>query len=176
MAIRFEKVSEEQYLKDYIGEFGGGSNHMPCYDDFEKDIRRQWENIKLPKRATAGSAGYDFFMPRDVYLEPGQVIKFPTGIKCQMNHGMVLLMFIRSSIGFKYQTILVNNTGVIDEDFYNNEGNEGGIWIKLRNYGDKPLELKAGDAVAQGILVPYFVTDDDDSDAERVGGIGSTGR
>ena len=176
MAIRFEKVSEEQYLKDYIGEFGGGSNHMPSYDDFEKDVRRQWENIKLPKRATAGSAGYDFFVPRDVYLEPGQVIKLPTGIRAIMPKMLVLLLFVRSSIGFKYQTVLTNNTGIVDSD-YSEGDNEGHIWIKLRNDGDKPLELKAGDAVVQGIFMPWLMTNDDwTGDVKRTGGIGSTGK
>jgi dUTP pyrophosphatase len=174
MGNRFEKVSYEQYLKDYTEEFWGTDSEPPSA--FVHDVTLQYNRVKLPRRATRGSAGYDFFVPRDIYLEPGHVIKFPTGIKCKMDHGLVLMMFVRSSVGFKYQTILVNGTGIIDEDYYGNENNEGEIWIKLRNDGDKVLKLAAGDAVAQGIFVPYFVTKDDDTDGTRSGGIGSTGR
>ncbi len=170
MANKFEKVSWEQYWKDYKDEFWGVE---PATEDFEKEVRHQWENIKLPRRATRGSAGYDFFVPRDVTLDPGQTIKVPTGIKCKMDDGLVLLIFVRSSIGFKYQTVLVNNVAVVDSD-YAYAKNSGHIWLKLRNDGAKTLYLEAGDAVAQGIIMKFYTTEDDEVDEIRTGGIGST--
>lgn len=160
--IKFEKISEKQFLNDWAS----------CGYSFGED---KYKEIKLPKRATKGSAGYDFYSLVTFDLKPGETIKIPTGIRCQMEKDMVLQMFIRSSIGFKYDTILSNSTGIIDSDYYYSD-NEGHIWVKLRNLGKKVLEVNAGDAICQGILTKYFITDDDDTTKERNGGIGSTNK
>ena len=135
------------------------------------------EEIRLPRRATAGSAGYDFFTPADVELHPGETLLLPTGIRAKMDEDWVLLMVPRSGLGFKYRLQLNNTVGVIDADYFGAK-NEGHIMLKLTNDSNenRTLCLKAGDAVAQGIFLPYGITLDDDVTASREGGFGSTDR
>ena len=79
-------------------------------------------------------------------------------------------------MGFKYNGRLCNQLGLIDKDYYNNESNEGHIFIKIKNEGDKEFVVNKGDAIAQGIFMKYLITDDDDTNNVRVGGIGSTNK
>ncbi len=132
--------------------------------------------IKLPKRGTMKSAGYDVFAPYDIVLEPNEEIKVPTGIKSYMQDGEVLMAFPRSGLGFKYYCRLSNTVGIIDQDYYNNENNEGHIFIKLRNEGDKTMTIKQGDGMCQFIFMPYLLADGDNFDDGEVrkGGFGST--
>ena len=150
---QFYKVSQQEFLKSGTEE------------DFQ--------NILLPKRATAGSAGYDFFAPREYFVKSGETIKIPTGIRVQIDEGWVLKIYPRSSLGFKYRLTLNNTVGIIDSDYYFAE-NEGHIFIKMTNCGDKPLLVEKGKAFAQGIFVEYGITVDDDCTTSRTGGIGST--
>ncbi len=143
-------------------------------EEFSKDgDRAQYENILLPKRATSGSAGYDFFAPFDIFLSPEETIKVPTGIRVKIDEGWVLKLYPRSSLGFKYRLTLNNTVGIIDSDYYHAD-NEGHIYIKMTNLGDKPLTVEKGKAFAQGIFVEYGITVDDDCEEKRKGGFGST--
>ena len=162
---KFYKISLEQYTKD-----------APPMTIEDFSIEDEWNDIKLPKRATAYSAGYDFYAPMGFKLMPNETVKIPTGIKVQLDSDKVLLVVPRSSLGFKYRLQLDNTIGVIDSDYYNNKNNEGHIFIKLTNdsRNKKVLEIKKGEAIAQGIISQYFLTDDDDSKSLREGGIGST--
>ena len=135
-----------------------------------------WKDGKiLPKRATAGSAGYDFFSPVDFTVAPGQGIKLPTGIRVEMEPEWVLKCYPRSGLGFKYRLQLNNTVGIIDSDYFYSD-NEGHIFAKLTNDSreNKTLELKAGEGFMQGIFVEYGITVDDDATAIRNGGFGST--
>lgn len=165
---KFEKVTWGQYCDsrgwDPANVLTEGSN-VKEYDD-----------IKLPKRATKGSAGYDFFAPFDFSLEPRETIKIPTGIKAKIADGFVLKEYLRSSLGFKYRVRLDNTVGIIDSDYYNNEKNEGHIFIKITNEGNKTLEVKKGDAFCQGIFSEYFLAEEEEVTEERTGGIGSTSK
>ena len=135
----------------------------------------KYEELKLPKRATAKSAGYDVFTPVDIQLEPNDEIKIPLGIKAFMLDDEVLLAYPRSSHGFKYYVRLANTIGVIDTDFYNNPDNEGNIWLKIRNEGNKSFSMKKGEAICQLIFQKYLLADGDDFVGDsRKGGIGST--
>lgn len=157
MKIRgFELISKEQYIKDF---------------DVDMDTK-----ITLPKRATKLSAGYDCYAPADFYLEPGQDIKVPTGIKAYMQPGEVLMAFPRSGLGFKYYCRLANTVGIIDADYIRSD-NEGHIFVKLRNEGNKPMVIKQGEAMCQFIFMPFLLADGDnfESGEERNGGFGSTG-
>lgn len=160
---KFEKVSYEQFFKDMIDTFGMLDN----------TIEETYNNIKLPKRATAGSAGYDFFSPVDFELKPGETIKIPTSIRCEMDNDWVLQIFPRSGLGFKYQVNLCNGTGIVDADYAYSD-NEGHIFVKLVNRGDKTVKIKRGEGFAQGIFLPYGLTVDDDCTGVRNGGFGST--
>lgn len=158
---QFEKISKAQYLAD-----------LPSNPDVNWV---EYEDIKLPKRGTKYSAGYDFFLTRDISLKPGETVKIPTGIKACLDEDKFLAIVPRSGLGFKFRLQLDNTIGIIDADYINAE-NEGHIWIKITNDSreDKIVELEAGKAFAQGIILPYFTTIDDDADGERTGGFGST--
>lgn len=161
----FEKVSFEQFKKDVLDEF---------YLE-EEVCRDMYDNINIPIRATALSAGYDCYSTIDFTLRVGQEIKIPTGIKSYMQSGEVLLAYPRSSLGFKYSLKLCNTIGVIDADYVNNEKNEGHIFVKLRNHGDNEIKVKTGDAICQFIFTPFLLADGDNfKGKERKGGFGST--
>ena len=164
---KFEKVSFEQFFKDMMDTSGMLDN----------TIEETYKNIKLPKRATTGSAGYDFYSPIDFELKPGETIKIPTGIRCLVDENWVLQIYPRSGLGFKYRLQLDNTVGIIDSD-YSNSDNEGHIFIKITNDSNegKKVKVDAGSGFAQGIFLPYGITVDDDTDGIRNGGFGSTGR
>lgn len=161
----FSKVSYEQFAADLKAAFPDGG----------EDIRAVYDNIKLPKRATKGSAGYDFFMPADIDLAAGKTILIPTGIRAEIEDGWVLQIFPRSGLGFKYRIQLDNTVGIIDSDYFFAD-NEGHIKIKLTNDSRTRSDafIGAGQGFAQGIFLPYGITDDDCADEERRGGFGST--
>lgn len=161
---RFHKVSYEQFKKDMV-EF-----NQP-----EEILERWYDEIKLPKRSTSGSAGYDFFAPFAIILEKGGSMIVPTGIRMEMEKDKVLLCFPRSGLGFKFRMQLDNTVGVIDSDYFYSD-NEGHIKLKISNdgYENKIIGVERGSAFAQGILMPYYLTDDDDADGIRNGGFGST--
>lgn len=139
-------------------------------------VKNAPENARLPKRSTIGSAGYDFVSPETFTLQPGEKHMVWTGVKAYMLENFVLLAFIRSSMGVKRSLALANGTMVIDRDYADNPDNDGNIGICLYNYGTEPQTINKGDRIAQGLFVPIFITDDDDTTTERVGGYGSTGR
>lgn len=168
---KFYKVSKEQFYKDVLDEY---KNAYMNNDEFTKFIYDTYNSLKLPTRATTGSAGYDFYAPYTFALTPNQEIKIPTGIKTDMNDNDVLLVFPRSSLGFKYYERPANLIPVIDSDYFDNEKNEGHIFIKIRNDGDKTMCIDKGEAFCQGIFIEYGITKDDDVSETRVGGIGST--
>ncbi len=160
IAAKFEFVSKEQYLKDF---------------EFKEDACEVYSKLKKPHRATAMSAGYDFYSPFDFHLEPDMTIKIPTGIRAKMPEDYVLMIYPRSGLGFKYRLQLNNTVGVIDSDYYN-ALNEGHIMIKITNDSNegKALDIKAGEGFAQGIFMQYGIVEDDDAKDIRVGGFGST--
>ena len=161
---KFEKVSFEQYEKDFKDRIGDS-----------KDINKVYEDIIFPKRATVGSAGYDFFAPIDITLAPNETITVPTGIRAKINEGYVLLIFPRSGLGFKYRLQLDNTVGVIDADYYGAK-NEGHILVKITNDSkeNKTLTIPKGTGFAQGIFMPFGITVDDSTSDIREGGMGST--
>ena len=165
----FYKVSKEQYLKD----------NAPAYElgFTEDEAVKMYESIRPPTRATMGSAGYDFRAPFAFLLDPGQTMIVPTGIRCKIEDGWVLAVFPRSGLGFKYREMLANTVGIIDSDYYGSD-NEGHIFLKIVNASTekKRLVIHEGDAFAQGIFIPFGITESDDVTAVRNGGMGSTGK
>ena len=162
---RFYKVSFEQFKVDWVDTFEEG----------DEDIQAIYDSIRLPERATAGSAGYDFFAPRAFVIKPGETIKIPTGIRAEIDEGWVLTLFPRSSLGFKYRLQLNNTVGIIDSDYFYSD-NEGHMFIKITNDSneDKTLELPRGAGFVQGIFLPFGITVDDETKGLRNGGFGST--
>ena len=144
-------------------------------DAFIRDIPNgNYDDVILPKRDTISSAGYDFYSVISVTLKPGERKVIPTGIRVMMNNNEFLGIFIRSSIGFKYNVRMCNQVGIIDADYINNKDNEGHIFVCLQNESDKEVVIKKGDRFVQGIFMSYLITDDDCATDTRNGGIGST--
>ena len=165
---KFEKVSFGQFSADW-------GNFFPNVP--EEKIKEIYDGIMLPKRATTGSAGYDFFLPCGIFLQAGEGTIIPTGIRARISEGWVLNIYPRSGLGFKFRLQLDNTVGIIDSDYYGSD-NEGHIMIKLTNGNKqgKELVLKAGSGFAQGIFLPFGITEDDCADGVRNGGFGSSGR
>lgn len=167
---KFEKVSYNIYKDSVLKLFPNSE---------ESEIQKSYDQIILPVRATAGSAGYDIHTPTSFILNGGDEITFPTGIRCKMMDGWFLFIAPRSGLGFKYHTRLANTVGVIDADYYFAD-NEGHIMVKMRREEDvgdlRRMAVNAGDAIAQAIFVPYGITEDDAATAIRHGGFGSTGK
>lgn len=162
---KFHKVSEHQFIKDWCGMTGCSS----------ADAKSIYEKIRLPIRATVGSAGYDFFAPEAFSLIPHETIIIPTGIRAEIADGWVLQLYPRSGLAFKYCLQLDNTVGIIDSDYFTAK-NEGHIFIKMTNENreGKTLSIALGEGFAQGIFLPFGITEDDDTVEERTGGFGST--
>lgn len=163
---RFLKVSPHIFESAMREEFPRFTN---------SEIQEMYEGIRLPQRATRGSAGYDFYAPFPFSLPPGATIKIPTGIRVSMDEGWVLKLYPRSGLGFKYRLQMDNTVGIIDSDYFHSD-NEGHIFIKMTNSTnqDKTVELARGTGFAQGIFLEYGITVDDEARGERNGGFGST--
>ena len=132
--------------------------------------------LKLPKRSTAKSAGYDFYAVNDVLCESHKITMIPTGIKAKMEDDETLLLFNRSSNPKKKGLIILNGVGVVDSDYYGNSDNDGEIAGLFYNMRDEDVVINAGDKIMQGIFVKYAITEDDKAEGERTGGFGSTGK
>lgn len=155
----FMLISEEQFRKD-LDSLG---------------LCASYEDISLPKRATSGSAGYDFYLPMDIILEPGEEMTVPTGIRTRIDEGWFLMCAPRSGLAFRFRLQLNNTVGIIDSDYFHAE-NEGHIMARMINDSrtGKTVELKKGSAFMQGIFIPFGITNDDNVSQIRTGGFGST--
>ena len=141
----FEKISFKQFCKDV------------------EENKELYNNIKIPQRDSDSTAGYDICILNDIELRPNEILKLPTGLKCFFEKDEVLLLIVRSSMGFKYNIRLCNQVGVIDADYYNNKDNEGHIWIRIQNEGDKTVKFNSGEAIVQGIFLKYLTTRSDET-------------
>lgn len=153
---KFEKIDFSQFKKDI-------SDDINLYNEYI-----------LPRRATRFSAGYDFIALSDFVIHPGEIKRIPTGYKVLMNDDEALFIYVRSSMGFKYNVRMTNQVGIIDKDYYGNSDNGGHMWVSLQNHGDKEYVVKKGTAYCQGVFMKYLLTDDDECLADRVSGFGST--
>lgn len=141
---------------------------------FEVVSRCKDMNVELPKRKTKKSAGYDFFAIEDFTLYPNKLCIVPTGVKAYMEDDEVLYLHIRSSVAFKRGVRMLNSIGVIDADFVDNPDNEGEISLGLLSHNDDIVHIQKGERIAQGVFHEFLITDDDNAEGQRVGGIGST--
>lgn len=156
---KFEKISFEEYKKST-----------------GKD-KKSYNKYNLPVRKTKYSAGYDFESLIDFTLQPGEIIKIPLGIKVIMNEDEMLMIIIRSSLGFKYNVRMCNQIGIIEKDYYNNSDNEGHMYIRLQNEGNEEFTVKCGDRICQGIFAKFLTVDNEEKvENIRTGGFGSTGK
>lgn len=163
---QFHRVSKEQFVSSYQDDF-------PQFT--KEEIGNMYNEYSLPKRATKGSAGYDFFSPFSFELKPGETLKIPTGVRVSMEEDWVLKLYPRSGLGFKYRLQLNNTVGIIDSDYFYSD-NEGHIFAKVTNDSNenKVLSIQKGEGFMQGIFLQYGITIDDDATEIRNGGFGST--
>jgi dUTP pyrophosphatase len=154
---KFEKISFNQFSKD-------NASDVSLYDEY-----------LLPSRSTHFSAGYDFKAISEFTIKPGEIKKIPTGYKVTMNEDEALFIYVRSSMGFKYNVRMCNQVGIIESDYYNNESNEGHMWVALQNEGTKDYTVKKGESYAQGVFQKFFTIDEEEKvKIKRKGGLGST--
>lgn len=158
---KFEKISFNQYAADRLKQ-------AQIDDDM---LRAEWENIKLPEVATAGSAGYDFYLPFAASFGATPAL-IQTGIKFVTDEPVFLMLAPRSGLGFKYGMRLSNTIGIIDSDYWE-ALNEGHIAAKI--VSDVSFSLERGDRFIQGIIIPYLLTNNVNVATQRTGGFGSTG-
>ena len=153
---KFEKVSIDEFSKYYD--------------------KTMYEEYDLPKRMTRHSAGYDFLAIEGFTIKPGEIKKIPTGYKATFGNDEMLMILVRSSMGFKYNVRMTNQVGIIESDYYNNIDNEGHMFVSLQNEGDRDFVVKKGEGYAQGIFTKFLICDDDITTNERQGGFGSTNK
>ena len=163
---KFYKVSKERFKEDL-------DKAVPGFTDAEID--ELYDQVKLPARATKGSAGYDFYSPMTFNISPGRELLIPTGIRVEMEEDWVLMLYPRSGLGFKYRLQLNNTVGIIDSDYFYAE-NEGHIMVRITNDSKVGMELRVdrGMGFIQGVFLEYGLTIDDATDTVRTGGFGST--
>lgn len=166
--IKFEKVSFETFKNSIKVQ------DLKWADLNDEDLKKIYDDIQLPTRSTKHSAGYDFKIPYNINLPSDEEMTIPLGIKAYMNNDNVLMLYPRSSLGFKNGFSFSNVIPVIDSDYVDNETNEGNILIKFKV--DKELNLSKGSKICQGIFVRFDICDDDSTDTVRNGGLGSTGK
>lgn len=169
---QFEKVSHNQFKVDWLDTFYDNKTNI---EELKDRINNIYDSIKLPKRATKGSAGYDFYSPLTFTLKPGETIKIPTGIRARIDDGWVLKCYPRSGLGFKFRLQMNNTVGIIDSDYYTSD-NEGHIFCKITNDSNegKSVTIEEGMGFMQGIFVEFGITIDDEAEEVRNGGFGST--
>ena len=193
---RFEKVSYERFKEDMIKYYPSLNNDSNA----DTRLKEIYNDIKLPKRATKGSAGYDFYLPFNISIDLGGILIIPTGIRARIKDDKHIQLHPRSGHGFKYHMIFANTVGIVDSDYYNSD-NEGHILIEIIysgfsnecGYVDIPdnsgnsklyqfkkvdipryIDFDKGTGICQGIFTNYDITENDDVDKIRNGGFGST--
>jgi dUTP pyrophosphatase len=143
------------------------------FEVVRNEFRKNEGEIKLPTRATEHSAGYDFYSPVDVTIQPNEMVMIWTDVKAHMYYDNALFIIPRSSMG-KHPIMISNTVGLIDNDYYGNSDNDGNIGFRLFNLGTTPYEIKVGDRIGQGVFLKYGTVKDDNAAGTRSGGYGST--
>lgn len=131
--------------------------------------------VQLPTRGSKHAIAYDIYSPIDTVIQPMEKELIWTDVKAYFQPGEALLINVRSSMG-SHPVIMGNAQGWVECDYYNNPKNDGNLGINLLNLGKEPYAIKKGDRIAQAMFIPFLVSDNGDSEEERVGGFGSTGK
>lgn len=144
------------------------------FEIVDDTFRKTTDDVTLPTRGTKKAAAYDFYANEDYTVKPGEIVKIWTDVKSYMLDDEILIINVRSSMGGKF--MLANTSGWIDADYYENKRDDGNIGIFLLNISDVTQEIKRGDRIAQGMFIKRLDADSGNTDTERVGGFGSTGK
>jgi dUTP pyrophosphatase len=174
----FEKVSKyadvDLVMPSRATEYSAGYDLYVAEDTI---IPPMEEHIHAMKTASGSPIGRVFTldqmkdMTKILGAKPTLV---STGVKCKLENRTYLKVVPRSSTPLKHWLVVANSEGIIDADYYGCEQNEGEIYVQLLNLSPFPIKLQKGECVAQGIICPYGLTEDDNPGGKRVGGYGST--
>ena len=126
---------------------------------------------RLPERAHYGDAGADLFAYESLEIYPNEQKLVDTGIAIKISQGFAGFVYNRSSQGKKGITI-PHSVGVIDSGYRDT------IKVLLKNIGDDPYKITAGDRIAQLVIQKVELVGFKDiwNDSTRgTGGFGSTG-
>lgn len=168
--MKFEKVSLGAFMREVRNSL------LHPYNKYtDEELKIFYNRIQLPRRSTAGSAGYDFRNPFNTIELNTTNVEIPTGIKVQLDPDKILMLAPRSSSA-RNGYMFSNTLGIIDSDYYNNLTNEGCIRVSLKSMGTSHPKFEYGDKIAQGVILQYFTTEDDNATGTRTGGHGSTGK
>ena len=138
-------------------------------------IKRLDPAVDLPEPATAGAAGFDLAAAVDLEIPAHAIRLVGTGLVIGVPNGYFLGIFARSSTPLKRGLMVANGVGIIDADYC---GPADEIKIQVLNITDQPVQVKRGDRLAQGVVLPCpQVTWDEVTEmaAPTRGGFGSTG-
>ena len=135
------------------------------------------DGIKMPRRSTIGSAGYDFFSPDTYELRPEEWTMIDTGVSLDTPKEMIMnplcvhwfMMIVpKSGLATEYGFQL-RSTGIIDMDYKDT--------IKAMVTVDRPYTLQKDEKFIQGIVMQFGTFTNEIPPTEvRNGGHGSTGR
>ncbi len=132
-------------------------------------------SVELPQYQTKDSAGFDLAANADTVVQPGEIVKIPTGLVIEAPVGYFLMVVARGSTAVKKGIKMANGVGIVDRDY---AGPSDEVFLPAHNFTDSSVEVKKGERIAQGIFVKI-----DQAQWEEVpviqeqdrGGYGSTG-
>jgi dUTP pyrophosphatase len=142
-----------------------------------KVMRVRKSSLPLPASQSAHAAGLDLMADLDapVTLQPGERSAVPTGIAIHIPEGFEGQVRPRSGRAIAEGLTVVNAPGTIDADY------RGEVKVLLINLGDRPIEIRPADRVAQLVIAPVVRAEIQeverlDDSARGPGGFGHTGR
>lgn len=138
------------------------------------DLVKNVTTAVVPQIATPGSAGADLCSSIDIKIYPGETKLVKTGINISIPLGYAGFVCSRSGLALKNNVFVLNAPGIVDSDY------TGDVGVILHNSGDNIFNIKAGDRIAQLLIVKceHFAFNEvtELQKTERgAGGFGSTG-
>ncbi|MGD8376305.1 MAG: dUTP diphosphatase [Acidobacteriota bacterium] len=134
------------------------------------------DDLPLPARMTAGSAGMDLraCLAEALVLPPGGRALVPTGFRVEVPAGHEGQVRPRSGLAARHGVTLLNTPGTIDADY------RGEVKVILVNLGQEPFTVERGDRIAQLLIAPVLAVESEEAaelsgTARGDGGFGHTG-
>lgn len=184
---RFELVSQFADQTDLLPtratKFSAGYDFFVAQDTIVPALSKKAKHIDSYINTAQMAGRMEKYKPEFNLDEVAKITKdakekltlVPTGVKAYLPEGTYLQLAVRSSCPLKHWLILGNGVGIVDCDYYNNPDNEGHIYFMIANLFPYDILLHRGDRIGQGIILPYFLAEGDNTTAARMGGYGSTG-
>ena len=137
-------------------------------------IKRIDKSLPLPVYETSGSVGFDILCREKITIQPSSLGFLPSNVIVQTPAGYLLMVALRSSSPKKYGLLMPHGIGIIDNDYC---GEKDEIKVQVYNFTHKPVTIKRGEKVAQGVFVKIEKAEWDEVETISVnsrGGFGST--